>query len=591
MKESAERLLNVLDDPKEFLFQQKDLLYSDEAKDSFGLNKENTHKSDERGLPPSASFYYSEKQADVKVNIPADRKPRVLNIGSGSEPERQLPHAINLDLSITGRPDIIADASRLPFKSNCMILTMGSHVLEHFAPEEINEVLKEWQRVTHPSGTLRIAVPDAKITLREIVNGVTARGEEAVDFQKGSAPLTQIYGLGIKEALTDPRWQHHILFSEALLVHFLKQAGFSEVRHYSAEDALSTLSGIKTDETNHYSLRLEAQYELSPHRQEDLLTDEEYKELKKDFIPEAHLSIIVPVCNEEKNLPHFFWSLLAGIKNAPLSDLEVIFSLNGCTDQSEELIEYLKAKVDFPVEVIETEKGILPAFIDGIKVRKLNGFICKADVDAFSHSHALGLMYMFLSQQRNIEATYATPIPSEKAINLYNIGEWHQSFRSQRRYIHGRFSMYKRNPFELFNPNMLRESGAVVEDMILSSCYVYYHGLDSIAPTPHAVVKSASASSLEEVVFKRVRIRRENKRILNQFPQFKVLKNILARIAMLPNDEVEKETANLQRYHYHMAHALSALARVVDPEGFGLHTWLFDLKDESINIGLNSKKS
>jgi predicted SAM-dependent methyltransferase/glycosyltransferase involved in cell wall biosynthesis len=554
MIKEAEQLLSIVDEPENFLQRQQELLYKNPPQIVGG-------EVDDRGLPVHTRDFYEGKPIDSKVetNLPSSRRPRVLNIASGSDEARQLSHAINLDLSPTGRPDVIADGRYLPFANGSITVTMASHVLEHFKPEEITDVLKEWLRVTHPQGLLRIAVPDAEITLQEIVDGVTRKGEKAYDLEHGSAPLTQIYGLGGERKETDDRWRHHILFSEALLSWFLQQAGCEYIERYDAENALSFLSGIKTDETNSYSLMMEARSNIIPQQETSLLTN------------------VIPVHNEEDRLPQFFWSLLSTIKKAPLKDFEVIFALNSCSDSSEELVQYFADQADFSVKVIKTKKGILPAFMGGINARELDGYICKIDVDTSPHPQALGLMYMYLSDNKHVQVTYAYPRPKEDEVNPYNVGEKFQHFRTQRNYFHGRTSMYKENPFNLFDPNLVKNSGVVVEDMVLSSCCAYYFGLDSISPTSHAIVYSPTPKTLDDLVHQRSRVRRENKRILAQFPQFRILKHVLSRKTLLPTPDDKSQEAELQRYYHFLTQATSHLARVITPTGIDdNHEWRSD---------------
>lgn len=564
----AEQLLSVINEPENFLAKQQKLLYENPPQIS-------ETEINIKGLPKCTdSFYIGKKIGEFCNTTPTEKLSRVLNIASGSDEQRQLPHAINLDISPTGKPHVVADARYLPFDSHSISVAMASHVLEHFHPNEIPDVLKEWLRVIHSQGILRIAVPDAEIALREIVEGRTHKGEKAIDFEHGSAPLTQIYGLGGGNIETDDRWRHHIIFSEALLQWYLRKAGYEDINKYDEAQALSLISGIKLDETNSYSLKMEAKSKIEIETGTTILPEEEYLLLKEEFTPTTPLSIVVPVHNEESKLPQFFWALLSSIKKAQLVNFEVIFALNGCNDKSAELVQYFAEQVDFPVIVAKTDKGILPAFIGGIKARKLDGYIAKMDVDVSPHPHALGLMYMFLSQNEKVQVTYAYPETIEGTCDPYNVGEVFQEFRTKRNFFHGRMSMYRQNPFSLFNETLILNSGAVVEDMILSSCYAYYYGLDSISPTSHAIVRSATPTSLDFLVHQRSRIRKETKRVLRQFPQFGILKKVLARKPLLPDSNDQSKKAELQRYYFSLTKSMSHLAKVISPDGLDdNHEW------------------
>lgn len=568
LRSSAQQLLSIINEPENFLAKQQTLFYKNPPQ----ISREEINI---KGLPRHTdNFYIGKIIGKFDHAKPTEKLPRVLNIASGSDEQRQLPHAINLDISPTGKPHVVADARYLPFDSHSITVAMASHVLEHFHPNEIPDVLKEWLRVIHSQGILRIAVPDAEITLRELVEGITHKGENAIDFERGSASLTQVYGLGGENMETDDRWRHRILFSNALLQWYLRKAGCEEVSQYDDTQALSVISGIQLDETNNYSLKMEAKSQIKIETGTTTLLEAEYQLLKERFTPRMPLSIVVPVRNEESRLPQFFWALLSSIKKTPLANFEVIFALNGCDDRSVDLVRYFAEQADFPVVVSETDKNILSAFIGGIKARKLDGFIAKMDVDISPHPHALGLMYMFLSQNERTQVTYAFPEPVEETCDPYNVGEVFQEFRTKRNFFHGRMSMYRQNPFSLFNETLILNSGAVVEDMILSSCYAYYYGLDSISPTFHAIVRSTAPTSLDSLVHQRARIRKETKRVLRQFPQFRILKKVLAREPLLPNSNDHSKKAELQRYYFSLAESISHLAKVISPDGLDNdHEW------------------
>jgi predicted SAM-dependent methyltransferase len=66
--------------------------------------------------------------------------------------------------------DIKCDVKKLPLEDNYCDLIYASHVIEYFDREEINEVLKEWNRVLKPNGVLRLAVPDFEVMSKLYTN-------------------------------------------------------------------------------------------------------------------------------------------------------------------------------------------------------------------------------------------------------------------------------------------------------------------------------------------------------------------------------------------------------------------------------------
>lgn len=137
LRSSAQQLLSIINEPENFLAKQQEQLYENPPQISGA-------EINIKGLPKNTDNFYIGKRIRESGNIkPTEKLPRVLNIASGSDEQRQLPHAINLDISPTGKPHVVADARRLPFDSHSITVAMASHVLEHFHPNEIPDVLKE----------------------------------------------------------------------------------------------------------------------------------------------------------------------------------------------------------------------------------------------------------------------------------------------------------------------------------------------------------------------------------------------------------------------------------------------------------------
>ena len=115
------------------------------------------------------------------------------------------------------------DITKLPFKEGSCDLVYASHVLEYFDRQEVLEILKEWNRVLKPQGTLRIAVPDFK-SMCEIYN----KGEYSLDSFLG--PL---YG---KMDMGDKKIYHKTVYDELSLSKVLSNSGFVNMRRYNWRD-------------------------------------------------------------------------------------------------------------------------------------------------------------------------------------------------------------------------------------------------------------------------------------------------------------------------------------------------------------------
>lgn len=98
-------------------------------------------------------------------------------------------------------------------------LIYASHVLEHFGRKTHMDVLREWRRVLAPGGVLRVAVPDFGAAAQLYLSGTLPRGIE------------DVRGL-VCGGQRDKYDFHGMIFDEASLTTYLKDAGFSEVRHW-----------------------------------------------------------------------------------------------------------------------------------------------------------------------------------------------------------------------------------------------------------------------------------------------------------------------------------------------------------------------
>lgn len=504
--------------------------------------------------------------------------PLVLNIGSGGDESKKIPHAINGDVSEIGKPQIVFDAKFLPFPDDSMTMIMASHVFENLTFPDAVQALSEWLRVLHPSGVLRIAVPNGQLTLSELEEGFTADGSPAYDLPNGSPSLTQLQGFRGEHSKTHHRWRKQVLYTFELIEKLVQQIDDKlEVSLYSEDEALSELSGLHIDETNKYSLKIQIQKRKTSHIISQEITHDFYLERKKTFLIDQEkndkrtpISIIVPIRNEAANLPLFLENLTRNIEELQSLGIEVeaILALNGCTDESEEIITtYVTEHSHLPISKAETEAGILNAFLGGIHARKLDGAIAKLDVDTSSKNWTLSHMYMHLLENEQIQVTYAEALPSEENPVIYNLAEWYQQFRSRRNYFHGRMSLYRENPLNHFSEETITSTGALAEDVIFSCLYAYYKGLSSMQVTPGAVVRSTSLYSYEKLYKNWARARTEIKKICKIFPQFEVLKTIMQREAIRPNPELESSDPELYYLWLTCLHLQKSLAAAAKAAG------------------------
>ncbi len=179
-----------------------------------------------------------------------------LNLACGSKIKSKLPKPwLNIDLAGEAA-DFICDITRLPAEwSNKFDEVRASHVLEHFFLKEMDRILQEWIRVLSPNGMLRIIVPDSEIIATGLVAGQDSKGRAGISINKTTPILTQIYGAGYDDPLTENRWRHRFIFGKATLMELLQRQPFIEkIVIYDQKDDPASILGINDDSQNPFSL-------------------------------------------------------------------------------------------------------------------------------------------------------------------------------------------------------------------------------------------------------------------------------------------------------------------------------------------------
>ena len=176
-----------------------------------------------------------------------------LHLGCGV---KQLSGYYHVDALDYPHVDHIGPVDKLDFIPNDTVEHIyACHLLEHFGRKEFMDVLREWNRVLAPGGTLRLAVPDYEACARLYVNGKLDGG------------LPTILGL-MMGGQRDEYDFHKMVFDESSLTDYLKQAGFSDVRRWNWRDtdhadmddySQAYLPHMNKDNGTLVSLNLEAQ--------------------------------------------------------------------------------------------------------------------------------------------------------------------------------------------------------------------------------------------------------------------------------------------------------------------------------------------
>lgn len=104
----------------------------------------------------------------------------VLNVGAGKSTIESSTYAedlvglkeYRLDIDKRTNPDICADITNLSgLEDNSFDVVYTSHMVEHLDYFKVSEVIKDFIRITKPSGLVRIVVPNLKSIAAEILKG------------------------------------------------------------------------------------------------------------------------------------------------------------------------------------------------------------------------------------------------------------------------------------------------------------------------------------------------------------------------------------------------------------------------------------
>jgi len=140
-----------------------------------------------------------------------------LHIGCGM---CHIPGYIHIDILDAPHIDHRCFVNNLSdFADESASLIYASHVLEHFGRYEVEDVLREWNRVLTPGGIVRIAVPDF---------AAVAEMYEHEGLRDGKSGLVGLICGGQRNEFDF----HKIIFDEPFLSYLLIKTGFRDIHRW-----------------------------------------------------------------------------------------------------------------------------------------------------------------------------------------------------------------------------------------------------------------------------------------------------------------------------------------------------------------------
>lgn len=265
----------------------------------------------------------------------------------------------------------------------------------------------------------------------------------------------------------------------------------------------------------------------------------------------SRLTIGIPVHNEEQSLPESYASLVEAINYLPkYVQVEVIYCLNGCTDQSEHILRHMTSastRMD-NFQIIESEPGKMNAQMAIVRNRQFKDApVCFADADILMGRATLAALHNKLTTDSRCMVSYAHVEPHYDNKHNGNSSSFpdllfsHYNYRKHqppRNYFHGRtFMMRDAHPLEEMGIDLAErvervrqidpwyvnhlglEKGPLIDDIYLSRVIVAEHGLDAIAEVPDARILFHPPTTVEDYFRVLERTRAEIKRLDLLYPE------------------------------------------------------------------------
>ena len=413
--------------------------------------------------------------ADILVasELLSRRLPRILDARRGSGgliPSP--PAAVRFELE----PNELSDSvPRLPFGTDHFAVVHVYGLLEACPEVAAASVLAEMQRVLHPDGVLYLVLP--------------------ANF---GAPIAALRNLGFDVITTS-----------------------SPAAHRTRADSLALI--LPSD-----SVVVTARRPFQPHAHDSPFGTRTFRARVESVVRSAgfaprDVSYVIPVRNESPRLPYFL-SFLEVCTNVLGSNREFIFVTNGCTDDSDVVIDCYLAETSLAAHRVSSEPGILPAILAGTRCRSLDGLIGKLDADTILHPQVLDLLESHLLSDDRLQVVYGEPTAVD-AQGPFNEADHVPAVLSKRLYFTAKASLLREDFLSRSELAQVRR-GVCAEDIFLSFYLAFYYGLESISRAPGALVYSKTVGTFEDVVRQQSRSASDITRLMAAFPPFGMLQEV-----------------------------------------------------------------
>ncbi len=166
-----------------------------------------------------------------------------INLGSS---DFKYPEFLNVDIRDIPEVDIVDDVRTLTkIEDSSVDHMICEAILEHFAPDRTQDLIKLWVSKLKPGGKIEIMVPDGEFIISRYMN--TKSGDQLKAWKEMLHPFFGNIALMREWHGEDMElYMHHTLFCSAMLREQMEAAGLTQVTQKVARHPdCMTLTGIK----------------------------------------------------------------------------------------------------------------------------------------------------------------------------------------------------------------------------------------------------------------------------------------------------------------------------------------------------------
>jgi glycosyltransferase involved in cell wall biosynthesis len=245
------------------------------------------------------------------------------------------------------------------------------------------------------------------------------------------------------------------------------------------------------------------------------------------------ITIGVAARNEEKTIGQTLRSIIEALTLIP-SPAEIIVALNGCTDNTEKVVQTVIDNKGVQIRIVHSEEGLIHAQRKIVQSQNSKGITVFLDADLLIDKRCLFELVQAMLKDQNLYIAWAQVIPYDAKHprfknEILNFSDYYPDILSPRVYFSGRaFAVRGYDvPFASVSLATVNEkladflrlqTGPLIDDVYLSRAIIHEHGVGAIGYISSAKVYFQPIASLKDFYYSQRRTIFERKRLNLLFP-------------------------------------------------------------------------